>query len=222
MAETLGVSRYCDQWRRAIAQHTAFTAVQTWNDFSEDHGITDSNYRGRTLIALTRYFTDWYHAGTPPTITREQVYLFHHRQLTGARLTEATILAHNDKWHLTPTTDYLNVVTLLHTPGTVRLQVGTDAWTLDAPAGFHEWLVYVPSLRTTAGDNNEAFNHGADSYPVTDAGRTVTVATHMAAGTPTVTLTRQGAVLATVTSRLSLADTARWQDLSLVGTMTEW
>ena len=86
MAETLGVSRYCDQWRRAIAQHTAFTAVQTWNDFSEDHGITDSNYRGRTLIALTRYFTDWYHAGTPPTITREQVYLFHHRQLTGARL----------------------------------------------------------------------------------------------------------------------------------------
>ncbi|HEY3379317.1 MAG TPA: endo-1,3-alpha-glucanase family glycosylhydrolase [Armatimonadota bacterium] len=219
MSENLGVSRYCDQWRRAIAQHTAFSTVQTWNDFSEDHGIIDNNYRGRTLMELTRYFADWFHVGKAPKITQEKVFLFHHRQLITAKLTEATILAHNDKWHLTPSTDYLNVVTLLRKPGTVRVQVGGEAWTLDAPAGFHEWLVYVPSTRTEAGDLKEAFNHGAGSYPTSDANRTVTIATRIAAGTPVATLTRRGTVLATVSSRLPLVDTARWQDLCMVGAM---
>jgi hypothetical protein len=218
-AETLGVSRFCDQWRSAIAQQTSFAQVESWNDFSEDHCITNTNYRGRTLMELTRYFADWFHTGKAPKVTQEQVFLFHRRQLFSAKLSEATVIAHNDQWHVTPDTDYLNVVTLLKKAGTVRLQVGGDSWTLDAPAGLHEWLVYVPSTRTEMGAKREAFNHGASSYPSTDANRTVTVATHIAAGTPVATLTRRDKTLATVTSRLPLSDTGRWQDLSMVGTM---
>ncbi|HEY3379926.1 MAG TPA: endo-1,3-alpha-glucanase family glycosylhydrolase [Armatimonadota bacterium] len=218
-AESLGVSRCCDQWRRAIAQRTAFATVQSWNDMSEDHAITNTNYRGRTLMELTRYFADWFHTGKAPKINQEKIFLFHHRQLFSAKLSEATIYARSDQWHLTPDSDYLNVVTMLKKAGTVRVQVGGDAWTLDAPAGLHEWLVYVPSTRTEMGAKREAFNHGASSYPTSDANRTVTVATRIPGGTPVATLSRQGKTLVSVTSRLPLADTGRWQDLSMVGTM---
>ncbi|HEY3379316.1 MAG TPA: endo-1,3-alpha-glucanase family glycosylhydrolase [Armatimonadota bacterium] len=218
MTEMLGVSRYCDQWRRAIAGQTG-VEVQTWNDFSEDHGITDTNYCGRALIDLTRYFADWLHQGTPPTITRDKVFLFHHRQLTTATLTQNTLFSSNISWHMTPTTDYLEVVSLLQTPGTLHVQVGTSSWNLDAPAGCHEWLIYVPCPRTNSNPNNQAYTRPTGSYPTTDSNRTVTVATAIPAGTPAVTLSRYGEVMTTtVTSRLPLASTARFEDLCLIGT----
>jgi hypothetical protein len=220
MSETLGLSRFCDQWRRAIAGQDGIE-IETWNDFSEDHCITATNYRGRTLIELTRYFADWLKQGTPPTITEEQIFLFHHRQLTTAT-TQATTPAINWDWKLTPTTDYLYVVTLLKTPGTVNLRVdgSSDTWTLtNVPAGLHEWLVYVPCPRTTPlPDHTQAYTRPTGSYPTTDSNRTVTVATSISAGTPKATLSHGSTVVATVTGRHPLVSSAAWQDLCMIGT----
>jgi hypothetical protein len=219
MSENLGVSTFADMWREAISNRTPLAQIATWNDFSEDHSITESNLRGDSLIDLTRYFSDWYHAGRPPKIAREQVYLFHQRQLVAAKLSDATILAHNDQWHRTPTVDYLNVVTVLKARARLELTDGTNRWSLDAPAGLHEWLVYVPSPKTEMGPNREAFDHhDGTAYPVSTSTRTVTVATAIAAGTPSLTVTRAEKPVATVVSRLPLAGSGKWQDLSMVGT----
>ena len=221
MAEDLGVTRMSDQWRRAIGLHAPRAVAQTWNDFSEDHCITETNYRGRTLIELTRYYSDWFHTGAPPPVREEKVYLFHHRQLVHATLTAATILAHNDKYHICPTTDYLGVVTLLQRPGQVRLRVGQASWEIAAPAGWHEWLVYVPSEKKEMGALREAYNHGAESYPVSTDWRTVTVATAIPAGRPRAAVLREGQIVGSVVSRADLAGEGRFQDLCMVGTEGE-
>jgi hypothetical protein len=218
MAETLGVSTFCDMWRESISRGTAMTQVETWNDFSEDHAITETNYRGDSLIQLNRYFADWKHSGKPPAPSKEQVYLFHHRQLVDAKLTNSTIVAHNDKWHSTPSTDYLNVVTILKSKAKVALTDGGQSWTVEAPAGFHEWLVYVPSKRIGAGTLKEAWNLGAGiSYPTANAERSVTVAETIPEGVPSVSVSRMGKTVATLHSRLPISSTGRWQDLATVG-----
>lgn len=219
MAEDLGVSRLCDQWRQAIQAKTAFAEVQTWNDFSEDHGINETNYRGDSLIDLTSYFAEWFHRGTEPSIQKERLFLFHHRQLVNAKLTKATILAHNDKWHLTPAVDYLDVVGLFKKAATVTLRCGDEAWTEKFPKGLHEWLVYVPSQRQDPGPLHEAYTRpDGSSYPLTSPDRTVTVAQVIPGDvTPSATAMRAGQNLGTVTSRTALTSAARWQDLCLIG-----
>jgi len=219
MAEDLGVSRMCDGWRNAIHLKTPFVQIQTWNDFSEDHNITESNYRGETLINLTRYFADWYHTGKKPGVKREQVFLFHHRQLIDAKLTESTILAHNDQWHKAPSSNYLNVVTILDKPANITLSAGEKTWTNFAPAGLHEWLVYVPSPKTEPGPLHEAYvRPDNSSYPISDSNRTVTVADCIPGGVPCVRIERNGQTIGTLTSRCALADEGRWQDLAMIGT----
>ena len=220
-AEDLGITRMSEQWRRAISLGAAWATVQTWNDFSEDHAITETNYRGRTQIELTRYYADWYRTGRAPAIAREKIYLFHHRQLLHATLPPGTIRAHNDQYHPCPNTDYLQVVTLLNKPARVRLRVGEAVWETAAPAGWHEWLVCVPSERKEMGPLREAWNHGAESYPASTDWRTVTVATTIPAGRPRAAVVREGAVVGSVVSRTDLAGEGQWQDLCMVGTEGE-
>jgi len=219
IAESLGISRFTDQWRQAIASRTSFVVIQSWNDFSEDHAITETNYRGTSLIEINRYFADWYHGGIPPKIVQDAIYLFHHRQLVGAQLTDATIYAVNDNWHATPTTDYLDVLTMLTQPGKIRLRSGRHEWTLDAPAGVHEWLVYVPSGRFTLRSIERHIFRSGGSYPVSSAERAVTPVEEISAGFAEATLLRDDQPIASVRSRVPIAARGRWQDLSLIGSV---
>ncbi|HEX2951899.1 MAG TPA: endo-1,3-alpha-glucanase family glycosylhydrolase [Armatimonadota bacterium] len=220
VAETLGVSHFSDLWRQAIALKTPFVKIESWNDFGEDHCITDTNYRGTTIMELNRYFSDWYHSGKQPAVATEKVYVFHHRQLVNATRTEATVHAHNDKWHMTPTTDYVNVVTILKKAADVQVEIAGKTWKTTVPAGYHEWLVYTPSARTEPGPEKVAFNHGADSYPSTSATRTVTIADAIPGGLPVVSIARDGKTSVVLQSRMALAATGRFDDLCLVGTGT--
>ena len=165
VTENLGVSSLCDNWHYAINNAVPLVEVQTWNDFSEDHAITETNYRGDTLIELTNYFASWLRSGTPPPIPTEKVFIFHHRQLvnlTKTALTGTTLGIFNfdgyygNGYHCTPLVDYLDVVTLLNSPATVSVMAGSGSSTLNAkapvqaPAGESEWLVYTPSSHTNA------------------------------------------------------------------------
>ncbi|MDR3708348.1 MAG: endo-1,3-alpha-glucanase family glycosylhydrolase [Capsulimonadaceae bacterium] len=220
MAENLGVTSFCDLWRRAITAKMPFVQVQTWNDFSEDHAITDTNLRGRSMLILNRYFADWYHDGKPPAVSTERVFLFRRRQLARAALSQATVLAENLSWRKTPTVDYLNVVTILKRPAKITLNDGTGKWQIDAPRGLHEWLVYAPSPRTAPGQEHEAYTRAdGSSYPVTTPERTVTSVEAIPSATPEVSVMRKGATVLSVRSKMPLLDTARWQDLSTIGDM---
>jgi hypothetical protein len=217
LAESLGASRFTDQWRRAIRSKAEFVIVQTWNDFSEDHAITETNYRGTSLIELNRNFANWAHCGHPIQCASDAIFLFHHRQLVGAHLSQSTISAHNDAWHLTPTTDYIDVVTILREPGRVRLKSGREVWERDVPAGLHEWLVYVPSQKFDPGPFREAYTRPHGSYPGDSEERSVTVATAVSAGFVCAAVLRGERTVATVRSRVPIAERGRWQDLSMVG-----
>jgi hypothetical protein len=221
MAEDLGVSRYIDRWKKALDNESRLVQIQTWNDMSEDSAVTDLNVRGTSLIDLTAYFAQWLHSGTEPAITTEKVFLFHHRQLMGTPYSQATKIALTMAWASdTPTTDYINVLTMLKSPATVSVISSSSQWTITAPAGFHEWLLYVPSIVTSyTGEDNSAYVQ-ADSYPKTTAERDVTVLQSLQPGVPGVEVIRGGNVLLNATSRTGWPAAANWQDMSMIG--DEW
>ena len=222
MGEGLGVSRFCDQWRQAIANGAQAVSVQTWNDFSEDHQITESNYRGDTIILLTKYFSDWFKRGTPLAITDERIFLFHRRQLLGAKL-EGPYRSSSPDWQSTPVTDYVQVVTMLKTPGALKLKLGDAEFTLPTvPAGLHEWLVYVPKTKDYHG-NKPAWNAGSYDHPFPEnaAWRDVATIPALPACRPEAALLRDGAPILKVVSRTGLAGAAKFEDLCVVGSRSE-
>jgi hypothetical protein len=203
--ENFGVANMIQQWRNAVAHKTQFAEVQTWNDFTEDHAITQTNTRGSTLIHLTRYFSDWFTSGTQPTITKDRAFVFYQRQLVGAKLTNATVVAAPPSLSESQMVDYLNVVTMLTAPGVVTLTDGGLNIPFNAPAGLHQWLVYAPSTRSRY------------NYPTATSSLDVNVVSSIPAGVPSVQVTRGKRVIATTTGLIPIAATALWQDLSMIG-----
>jgi Glycosyl hydrolase family 71 len=199
IAENFGVSNIVDQWKYAISNSIPFADLQSWNDFTEDHAITQTNTKGQTLIHITRYFSDWFKTGKQPTITKDRIFLFYRRQLTTTTLTNATQTA----LIYPQITDCISVVSMLTQPGTLHLRDGSLKVSLSVPAGFHEWLVYAPT--------------SANPFPTSSATRTVTGVTSIPASLPSLTLTRNSTAVATVTGPAAIASTAQWQDMSMVG-----
>jgi hypothetical protein len=220
-AEDLGMSLYIDLWRKAMTNGSQLVQIETWNDFGEDSAITDTNVRGRSIIDLTAYFSEWAHTGRVPEITQERVFLFHRRQLVDTQYTDATKVGNTPSWAShTPSTDWINVVTMLKTPATITATDGTTRWSTNVPAGLHEWLLYVPSTvvgPTTA--TGAAYLH-YDSYPVTSPTRTVTRIRKLTPGVPGVEVVRDGKTLVQGMSRTGWQATAKWQDMSVIG--DEW
>lgn len=218
MAEDLGVSKFVDSWSRVLESRVPIVQLQTWNDFNEDTAFTDLNVRGTSLIDLNAYFAAWMHRGGPPPITSDSVFLFRHRQLTTTVYTDATEIAVTEAWASdTPTTDYIDVVTLLTEPALITVSTADGNWQEHAPAGLYQWLLYVPSPITAySGGNGPAYRQ-ADSYPVESQLRHVTVINHLGPGTPTVSVERMGKMVIQGASRTGWPSVAKWQDMSLIG-----
>jgi hypothetical protein len=218
MAEDLGVSKFVDRWKKALEDNVSIVQLQTWNDMTEDSAFTNLNVRGTALIDLNAYFAAWMHRGSPPTITSDFVFLFHHRQLTTTSYTDATEIAITEAYAShTPTTDYIDVVTLLTAPASVAVATRDGTWRANAPAGLHEWLLYVPSPITVGTGGNGPAYRQAGSYPVDSPQRHVTVINSLGPGTPMVSVERGGYVVVQGASRIGWPAVARWQDMSLVG-----
>jgi len=214
-AECLGSCTFTDQWKNAILNGSPFTEVQTWNDFSEDHCITETNYRGDALIDLNNYWVQYYKQGFPPQIPKDKLFLFHHRQKVNPELSEATIHTQNGDWHHTPFVDCVSVVSMLTRPGEVAARVGRTVWRIQAPAGYHEWLIYVPDPVNSKNAAKMAYTR-SDSYPVSTAERTVTVVREMPYGEVEAVVARGGREEVKLNSKYNIDGKAKWQDLSLV------
>ena len=226
MGEYLGASSYIDNWITALNNGSKFIQLETWDDFTEDSALTNTNLRGTSLIDLTSYFAAWAHGGVQPPVTTERVFLFHHRQLTTTTYSAATELAVSPEWATkTPTTDYIEVVTLLQTAATLTVSAGGDSWTKEVPRGLHEWLIYKPSIISApvnVPSNQFAPAYvQAGSYPTGTSRRDVTIASApFSPGTPEVIVTRGASIVLTGISRVGWQASARWQDMTMVG--DEW
>ena len=219
MAESLGAARLIDTWRDAIKYQSEAVYIPSWNDFSEDHHITQSNYRGDSFMRITKYFADWFRNGAAPEITEERLFLFHHRQLVDAKITEGKWCALEPSWQSTPVSDYVHVVTMLKKMGNLELELGNEKLRLEnVPVGFHEWLVYVPKAKNYDNNfpdwNNGAYRH---PYPENDAVRSVTKIAHLNVCRPKLTLVRDGKVMGSVSGRTEIVGEARFSDLCVVG-----
>lgn len=204
--ENFGITNMVDQWSHAINQRIPLVINQTWNDFSEDHAIMQTNTRGQTLVHLTRYFADWYKTLKQPTINKDRVFLFYRRQLTTTTLTSATAIATPPGCSQSPVVDYINVVSMLTKPGTLELSDGVLKMTLSAPAGYYEWLVYAPSSRSCN-----------SVYPTANSTRAVSTVAAIPSGLPTVALKRNGTLVTSAFGPVAILNTARWQDMTMVG-----
>jgi hypothetical protein len=220
---SFGAARYIDAWQAALRHQPEFVDVQTWNDFSEDSAITDTNTSGNTFLHLTSYLLRWLRTGHEPTVSQENVMLFRPKQLTRAALTDPDALVKNAQWrHKTPTVDYLDCVTLLRQPAQLRIKVGDQEWHETVPAGLHETIIYVPQSAppATAGEVQPANG----SFPVTSAQRTVRTSSPFPPSTPTAEVIRAGRVVLDVQSRIPFLASGQFQDFTLVGdeAVTEW
>lgn len=220
ISESLGAARFIDQWLDAISQRAAMVDLQTWNDFSETT-LTDTNHQGISFIDLNHYFSTWYHNGSPETPTEDQLWLFYHHQLVDAEVDGHRA---NDPGirNETPVTDYLEVVSVLKEPGTLEVETGGAHYSIQASAGFHDWLLIAGAsmdraMKVTVTRANRQAVAESFSYPRSSSWRTVQSIRGLNPGLPVVTLSRGGQSVLTLPGRTPILGRAPLEDLGVVG-----
>ncbi|UWU67624.1 endo-1,3-alpha-glucanase family glycosylhydrolase [Bradyrhizobium sp. NC92] len=207
---SFGAARYIDGWLEAIKNRPAFVNIQTWNDFSEDTAIVPTNTAGRVWLYLTTYFSSWLRSGRQPAIQEERVVLLRPKQLANAKLKNPKAKAINAVWrHASPTVDYLDVVTFLREPASVRIILGTQTWERWVPAGVHEWIVHS-SLIEGKGFAAQA------KYPTASWLRRITVTDAFESAAPKVQLFRDNRLIGDLQSKTPFLDYGEWQDLTII------
>jgi hypothetical protein len=215
-----GAAHYIDGWVRAIESRSEFVNIQTWDDFSENTAIGDSNTAGRAWIELTNFLANWFKLGRPPSIEKEVVMVFHPKQLVSAQLDQPDALVNSPRFrHRGPLVDYVDVVTILAAPAEVTLTVGAGEWKFSVPAGLREWTLYAPA------QDDGSIVHGFEARPerfVKPASwRQVTRVPSIEASTPVVEVFRNKTRVLRLSSRVPYLDNGLFQDLTLIGDIGE-
>lgn len=206
---SFGAARYLDAWRQAIAKRPPFVNIQTWNDFSEDSAILPTNTAGYAWLHLTSYFARWLRDNREPAIETERIMLFHPKQLVAANLASAADRVSNPKWrHGSPTVDYINVVTMLQQPATIRVHLGTQTWERRVDAGVRDWVIYV--------SNSPETNSSQTVLPTPSEFRYVTVAQEFQADVPILEITTNARTIEKLISKMPFLANGDWQDFTMI------
>jgi hypothetical protein len=220
VSESLGQARAIDEWRAAVARQATLVDLQTWNDFGET-ALTNTNHHGTSYIDLCRIFSAWFHTGKFPAASQDHLWLFYHHQLIDADVKGRQ--ANDPKVrNETPLTDFVEVVSFLKSPGQLELRNGNGRYSIQAPAGFHDWLLYrVPAgervtVMHTAAKDPQALPQSS-SYPVSNADRTVQQIATVDAALPTASLSRGGKSILVCKGRAPIQRSAPFEDLAIVG-----
>lgn len=216
-----GAAHYIDGWMRAIESRSSFVNIQTWDDFSENTAINDSNTAGRSWLELTRYLASWFKSGEPPFVERELAFLFHPKQLASARLDQNDARVHSPRFrHRGGLADYIDVVTILKMPAEVTLTNGRGIWSFSAPAGLHEFTIYAPAQML--GSIVQGFESRPDGFVRSSAFREVKRVRAFDPSAPVVQLARNGRQLLRLESRIGYLNRGVFQDLSVIGDVGEF
>jgi len=179
--EKLGASSFTADWERAIAGDAQAVNITTWNDLTEDSALMPESNHHYAFYDLNKYYALKLEYGSV-SITKDQVYVFHHPQLVGTGNWGRRPFA-NFAWAAKPpSTDYVMVVATLRSAKTIGVSVaGKRLGTLNFPAGLHYWLLYNPapgsssnqypsnSGRFTVTPISNPFDQGSVTVSVTSA-----------------------------------------------------
>ena len=126
-------------WMSAINGGADWVQLVTWSDFSESSEVepyTDATLRrdiGTGFYDLTAYYATWFQLGAPPPITHDVLYFFYRREPSSAASPSQS--APNKAMGAAAPEDNIELVSFLTAPGTVKITIGGQTYTQNAPAG---------------------------------------------------------------------------------------
>ncbi|MDB5175935.1 MAG: hypothetical protein JWM81_793 [Candidatus Saccharibacteria bacterium] len=133
-------------WQAAIDGNADWVQIPTWNDYYENSEIGPSSHIGWSLTDLASYYLTKYKLGAP-AIVRDVVYLSHRIQPWAAKPSgpQTLIMKPSTQCGKPPCViaprDTVEALTFLTNPATVKISVGGQVTTYNAPAGVSAKLV---------------------------------------------------------------------------------
>ncbi|WP_194420395.1 endo-1,3-alpha-glucanase family glycosylhydrolase [Microbacterium abyssi] len=123
-------------WSKAIRDDVEYVQMVTWNDYSESTQFAPSMAHGSAYLEISRYYSDWYHTGTAPRITEDQLFLTHRVQFASAvSSVEHEPIQPSLSGSKGDVRDTAEALVFLTAPATVEITVGGSTTRFDAPAG---------------------------------------------------------------------------------------
>jgi hypothetical protein len=133
-------------WTSAIAGHSTWVQLVTWNDFSESSQIqpySDATLRsdiGTGYYNLTGYYAAWFTSKVQPTITHDVLYYFYRREPSGAAGAKQSELD-QVLGGVAQAQDEIELLAFLTAPGVLKITIGGQTYTQDAPAGVTSFKI---------------------------------------------------------------------------------
>jgi Glycosyl hydrolase family 71 len=133
-----------NSWMSAIQGGADWVQLVTWSDFSESSEIepyTDATLRrdiGTGFYDLNAYYATWFLTGTQPSITHDVLYYFYRREPTAAASPAQS--APNRVVSGSPA-DNIELLAFLTAPGVLKVDIGGQSYTQNAPAGITSFKV---------------------------------------------------------------------------------
>jgi hypothetical protein len=162
--EASNSAAYRSGWNSAVAGHSGWVQLVTWNDFSESSPIqpyTDATVRhdiGTGYYDLTGYYAAWYSSRVQPKITHDVLYYFYRREPSnsaGPKQSEGVQAAGG------VAEDQIELLAFLTAPGVLKITIGGQSYTHDAPAGITSFKIPTQAgapLFTLSRDEAEVFS----------------------------------------------------------------
>src|ERR1700722_3000167 len=133
-------------WMSAIDGAADWVQIVTWSDFSESSQIepaTDATLRrdiGTGFYDLNAFYATWFLLGKQPPITHDVLYYFYRREPTTAaspaQSAPTQIRTGNPE-------DDIELLAFLTAPGVVKIAIGGQIFTQNAPAGMTSFKVHT-------------------------------------------------------------------------------
>ena len=130
-------------WRMAIEEGADWVFINTWSDYSEQ-AMAPSKSIGFAPYDLSAYYLQWFKTGKAPEIVRDVLYYSYRRHHSGLEP------AHGKKWKVVAegdnrkVRDEIELLAFLKEPGQLRIRMGDEVFTKDAPAGVTSFKVPLP------------------------------------------------------------------------------
>lgn len=131
-------------WMSAIGGNSDWVQLVTWNDFSESSEVapyTDATLHrdiGSGFYDLNAYYAAWFLTGKQPAISRDVLYYFYRREPTHAASTAQSTAT---KIINSSPENNIELVAFLTAPGELKITIGGQSTTLNAPAGITSFKV---------------------------------------------------------------------------------
>ncbi|HTD72001.1 MAG TPA: glycoside hydrolase family 71 protein [Steroidobacteraceae bacterium] len=159
-------------WNSAITGRSSWVLLVTWNDFSESSQVqpySDATVRrdiGTGYYDLTGYYAAWLGSRVQPKITHDVLYYFYRREPSnsaGPRQSEGVTVQGS------VADDKIELLAFLTAPGVLKITIGGQTYTHDAPAGLTSFMIPTqPGIPLFALSRDEAevfsFQGGVQIY----------------------------------------------------------